>query len=88
MQEDIELLDKVTTLRLLEKYVRILTVELTQMNRTKEFDLAQALLEVQLGVLHLLLTVQDHLVQTLAQEVVVLLRDRAQDLLVQIEGIN
>jgi hypothetical protein len=58
------------------------------MNRTKEFDLAQALLEVQLGVLHLLLTVQDHLVQTLAQEVVVLLRDRAQDLLVQIEGIN
>ena len=43
------------------------------MNRTKEFDLAQALLEVQLGVLHLLLTVQDHLVQTLAQEVVVLL---------------
>jgi len=58
------------------------------MNRTKEFDLAQALLEVQLGVLNLLLTVQDHLVQTLAQEVVVLLRDRAQDLLVQIEGIN
>jgi hypothetical protein len=58
------------------------------MNRTKEFDLAQALLEVQLGVLHLLLTVQDHLVQTLAQEVVVLLRDRAQDLLVQIEEIN
>jgi hypothetical protein len=58
------------------------------MNRTKEFDLAQAPLEVQLGVLHLLLTVQDHLVQTLAQEVVVLLRDRAQDLLVQIEGIN
>ena len=58
------------------------------MNRTKEFDLAQALLEVQLGVLNLLLTVQDHLVQTLAQEVVVLLRDRAQDQLVQIEEIN
>jgi len=58
------------------------------MNRTKEFDLAQDLLEVQLGVLHLLLIVQDLLVQTLAQEVVVLLRDRAQDLLVQIEGIN
>lgn len=58
------------------------------MNRTKEFDLAQALREVQLGVLHLLIIVQDHLVQTLAQEVVVLLPDRAQDQLVQIEEIN
>ena len=47
------------------------------MNRTKEFDLAQALREVQLGVLHLLIIVQDHLVQTLAQEVVVLLLQEA-----------